>query len=196
MTTTSLVRTGAIAAPTLLFGYGVLRLIDGLDGHRDKGALLWNAGHVMFFVAMALLGAMAVGMRRRLEYRDFSNRLLANLATIAALAGTAAFLWVIAGDLSPSFADAAGLPDALQVAGPIVFQLGLLTLLVQLVRARRLPAWSPVAVLFGFLMIAVNLDLIPLAAILLLGGLLPLAAGSAGVPAGAVSGSGRAPTHH
>ncbi|MFD0576625.1 hypothetical protein [Dactylosporangium darangshiense] len=175
MTTSPLVRTGAIAAPVLLFGYGALRLIDGLDGHHDKGGLLWNTGHVLFFAAMALLGAMAVGVRRMLPFPDFGNRLLSNLATVAALASTAAFLWVIAGDLSPAFANAAPLPDALQIAGPAAFQLGMLTLLVQLVRARRLPAWSPVAVLFGFLMIAVNLDLIPLAAATLFAGLVPLA---------------------
>jgi hypothetical protein len=55
-----------------------------------------------------------------------------------------------------------------------MFVLGLLTLLIQLVRAHRLPAWSPVAVLFAFLMIPVSLDLIPLAAILLFAGLWPL----------------------
>jgi hypothetical protein len=175
MTTSPLVRTGALAAPVLLFSYGALRLVDGQDGHHDKGALLWNAGHVLFFAAMALLGALAVGVRRTLRYHDFANRLVANLATIFALAGTAAFLWVITGDLSPSFADAAPLPDALQIAGPAMFQIGLLTLLVQLVRAGRLPAWSPVAVLFGFLLIAVNLDLIPVAAAILFAGLLPLA---------------------
>jgi hypothetical protein len=174
MTTSPLVRTGALAAPVLLFAYGALRLIDGFDGHHDKGALLWNAGHVMFFAAMVLLGAMAVGVRRLLPYRDFGNRLVANLATIAALAGTVAFLWVIAGDLSPSFADAAPVPDALQAVGPMVFQLGLLTLLIQLARARRLPVWSPVVVLFGFLLIPISLDLLPLAAVVVFGGLLPL----------------------
>ncbi|WP_432825096.1 hypothetical protein [Dactylosporangium sp. CA-092794] len=175
MTTSPLVRTAALAAPVLLLGYGALRLIDGLDGGHDQGGWLWNAGHVMFFAAMALLGALSVGVRGLLPYRDFRNRLAANLATIAALAGTAAFLWVIAGDLSPAFADAAPLPDPLRIAGPLAFQLGTLVLLGQLVRARRLPAWSPVAVLFAFLMIAVNLDLLPLAAILLGAGLLPLA---------------------
>ncbi|MER7274370.1 hypothetical protein ABT369_07945 [Dactylosporangium sp. NPDC000244] len=179
MTSSPLVRTGAVAAPVLLFGYGVLRLIDGLDGHRDKGAWMWNTGHVMFFAAMVLLGALAVGARRMLPSRDFGNRLASNLAVIGALAGTAAFLWVIAGDLVPSFADAAPLPGPLSIAGNAVFVLGLVTLLFQLVRAHRLPAWSPVAVLFAFLLIPVSLDLIPAAAVLLAAGLLPLAGGRA-----------------
>ncbi|MGI5242595.1 hypothetical protein [Dactylosporangium sp. CA-139066] len=175
MTTSPLVRTAAVAAPVLLFGYGALRLIDGLDGHHDKGGLLWNAGHVMFFAAIALFGAMAVGVRRMLPWRDFGNRLAANLATVAALAGMAAFLWVITGDLFRSFAEAAPLPDALQNIGPALFEVGLLVLLVQLVRAHRLPAWSPVVVLLGFLLIPINLDLIPLAAATVFAGLLPLA---------------------
>ncbi|WP_426503919.1 hypothetical protein ACPPVO_40720 [Dactylosporangium sp. McL0621] len=182
MTSSSLVRTGAIAAPVLLFGYGALRLIDGLDGHHDKGAWMWNTGHVMFFAAMALLGAFAVGVRRLLPFRDFRNRLAANLAVIATLAGMVAFLWVIVGDLAPRFADAAPLPLPLQIVGQTALVLGLVTLLVQLVRAGRAPAWSPIAALFAFLMIPVNLDLIPVAAALLFVGLLPLAGAQRGAP--------------
>jgi hypothetical protein len=175
MSTSPLVRAAAVAAPVLLFLYGSLRLLDGLDGHHDKGGPLWNIGHVLFFAAFVLLGALAVGVRRLLPPMASPGRRLANLATAGAVAGAACFLWVIAGDLSPSFADAAPLPDALQIVGPALFQLGVLILLVQLVRAHRLPAWSPLAVLFGFVAIAVNLDLIPLAAIMLFFGLLPLA---------------------
>ncbi|WP_433044566.1 hypothetical protein [Dactylosporangium sp. CS-033363] len=175
MTSTSIVRTGAVLAPVLLFGYGALRLIDGLDGRHDKGAWMWNAGHVMFFAAMALLGALAVGVRRMLPFRDFRNRLIGNLAVVGTLAGMVAFLWVIVGDLFPSFADAAPLPVPLQIVGQAALVIGLVTLLTQLVRAGRNPAWSPIAALFAFLMIPVNLDLIPVAAVLLFVALLPLA---------------------
>ncbi|MFB9410771.1 hypothetical protein [Dactylosporangium matsuzakiense] len=174
MTSTSFVRAGALVAPALLFGYGTLRLVDRSDGHMDKGAWMWNTGHVMFFIAMALLAALAVGARARLPLRAFGNRLAANLAVVATLVGGLAFLWVITGDLFPSFRDTAPLPTALAVAGNAAFMLGLLTLLIQLVRAARLPAWSPAAVLFAFLMIAVSLDTIPVAAVLLFVGLLPL----------------------
>jgi hypothetical protein len=184
MNSSSLVRTAARTAPVPLFGYGTLRLIDRADGHMDKGAWMWNTGHVMFFAAMVLLGGLAVAVRRRLPVRDFGNRLTANLAVIATLAGMVSFLWVIAGDLAPRFADAAPLPDPLSIAGNAVFMLGLLTLLVQLVRAGRAPAWSPVAVLLAFLLIPVNLNLIPVAAVLLFAGLLPLSG------RGRLSGSG------
>ncbi|MFI5910284.1 hypothetical protein [Dactylosporangium sp. NPDC051541] len=179
MNSNSLVRTGALVAPVLLFGYGTLRLIDRADGRMDKGAWMWNTGHVLFFIAMVLLAALAIGARTRLPFHDFRNRVAANLAVVATSVGVLAFLWVIAGDLSPSLRETAPLPDALAIAGNAAFMLGLLTLLVQLVRAQKLPAWSPVAVLFAFLMIAVSLDTIPVAAILLFVGLLPLSGGRA-----------------
>ena len=58
---------------------------------------------------------------------------------------------------------------------PVLFQLGMLTLLGQLVAARWVPTWSPLVMLFGFVLIAVNLDLLPFASVVILCGLLPLA---------------------
>lgn len=55
------------------------------------------------------------------------------------------------------------------------FELGLLTLLVRLVVRRLAPWWSPVLVLLGFVPIAVNLDLLPLGALVILAGLVPVA---------------------
>ncbi|WP_238010727.1 hypothetical protein KZZ52_39565 [Dactylosporangium sp. AC04546] len=174
MTPSPLVRAAAIGAPVLLFLYGSLRLLDGADGHHDKGGPLWNAGHALFFVAFLLLGALTVGVRRLVPVRTFGQRWLANVATAFGVFGAACFLVVITGDLSPAFADAFPLPGPLELAGPALFQLGVLTLLVLLVRAGRLPVWSPALVFAGFVAIAVNLDFIPLAAVLLLGGLAPL----------------------
>lgn len=59
--------------------------------------------------------------------------------------------------------------------GPLLFQLGTLTLLVLLVvvRPRRLRVWSPVVVFGGFLLLAVKLDLISIGALLILAGLTP-----------------------
>jgi hypothetical protein len=63
-------------------------------------------------------------------------RIIATFATVAALFGAACFLWVILGDLFAAIHDAAPLPDPLEMAGPLLFQLGILTLLIQLVTAR------------------------------------------------------------
>jgi hypothetical protein len=174
--TPPLVRFSALAAPTLLLLYGVLRLIDGLDGDRGPG-LAWNLGHTLFFIGFVLLGVLTVGLRQLVPAATVWTRTFATLATVAGLFGVACFLWVILGDLFADFHDAAPLPDALQMTGPLLFQLGALTLLIMMTaaRPRRLPAWSPVLVLVGFLLFAVNLDLIPIGALLILAGLAPLA---------------------
>jgi hypothetical protein len=165
-----LVRLGA---PVLLFVYGTLRLIDGWDGHHDKDGALWRAGHVCFFAAFALLALLTVQVYRALPliHGTPARRMVALAATVAGVFGAACFLWVIVGDLFPSFPR---LPDALQIAGPALFQLGMLTLLVLLVIAGLIAAWSPVLVVTAFVAIGVNLDLIPVAAVLLFAGLAPL----------------------
>ena len=150
----------AIGGPLFLLAYGLLRLVDGLDGSRGPG-WAWNIGHTCFLVAFLMFGALVW------KLRDVSP-----VAAGAALAGSAAFVWVILGDL---FADLPGLPDPLMVAGPLLFQLGVLTLLIVLAGRRHLPAWSPVLVLVGFVLFVVDLDLLPLGALFLLAGLAPLA---------------------
>ena len=167
------IRFSAIAAPVLLFMYGVLRLIDGMDGHHGPG-FAWNVGHTLFFVAMVLFGFLVLGMRQLVPA---SKRRLADAATVAGLAGVACFLWVILGDLLPDFGDTLPVPDAVEMAGPLLFQLGTLVLLIVLAAAHphRLPAWSPVLVFAGFVTLALNLDLIPAGAVLVLAGLAPLA---------------------
>jgi hypothetical protein len=164
-------RFAALVAPVLMFAYGVLRFIDGLDGHRKNGPA-WDVGHVCFFIAMVLFAVLAVGIWRTVRTAGGAHRHVADAAVVLAVLGAAAFLWVITGDLYASFPS---LPDALQAVGPALFQIGTLTLLVQLVIGRQLPVWSPVLVLLGFGAVAVNLDLIPVGALVILVGLLPIA---------------------
>ena len=78
---------------------------------------------------------------------------------------------------SPTSTTRCRCPTRCGFVGPLLFQVGTLALLTILasVRPRRLPAWSPVLVLAGFLMFAVNLDLIPVGALLVLAGLSPVA---------------------
>lgn len=174
-TTPSHVRLAALAAPVLLLLYGVLRLIDGLDGDHGPG-LAWNVGHTLFFGAFVLLGVLIVGLRQMVSHAVWP-RVIATVATVAGLLGVAGFLWVITGDLFPSFEEAAPLPELVDMAGPLLFQVGVLTLLTMLVvaRPRRLPVRSPLLVFAGFVLFAVNLDLIPIGALLVLAGLAPLA---------------------
>ena len=170
-----LVRFSALAAPTLLLLYGVLLLIDGLHGRHAPG-LAWNLGHVLFFLAFVLLGVLTAGLRQLVPTSRVSIRVMASLATVAGLVGVACFLWGILGDLFAGFHDAAPVPHALEVIGPLLFQLGTLALLIMLVtpQPRYLPVWSPVLVLVGFVLFAVNLALIPVGALLLLAGYSPI----------------------
>jgi hypothetical protein len=169
-----LVRFCAFAAPLLLLIYGLLRVIDGLDGDRHNGPA-WDLGHVAFFCGIVLFAVLAVALRRLDRPAVRWQRVLVDVATALVLIGSACFLWVITGDLFEGFQSAAPLPDALELAGPLLFQVGLLTLLVRLVLARRLPVWSPVATLVGFAAIGISLDLLPLGAALVVAALLPLA---------------------
>jgi len=170
------IRASAVIAPILMLLYGGFRLIDGLDGDHGPG-LAWNLGHALFFVAFVLFGVLIVGTRRLVPAGTARKRLAANLATVVGLFGAGCFLWVILGDLFADLDDAAPLPEVLEMVGPLAFQGGWLTLLVMLVvaRPRQLPAWSPLSVFAGFLLFAINLDLLPLGALLLLTGLTPLA---------------------
>ncbi len=188
MTTTERTpRRLAVLIPALLLSYGVLRLIDGLDGDHGPG-LAWNLGHVFFLAAFALLGAFVVTLRRMVPETTPRGRAAANTAMAAGLAGAACFIWVIIGDLSPALADAAPLPEPLQLAGPLAFQIGLIALLTMLAtaRPRKLPVWSPILTFVSFALITANLDLLPLAALTLLAAFAPLAATANSLPHQAV----------
>ncbi|MBO3741234.1 hypothetical protein [Actinoplanes flavus] len=165
------VRFAALDAPALMLVYGLLRLIDGLDGARDPGDLAWAAGHLAFFAAMVLFGVLAVGLRR---IAPPGAGPVATVATAMTLSGVASFLWVIAGDLSPVLR-AVPLPEPFPVAGPLLFALGMLTLLGLMVAARRAPAWSPLMFGAGIVALTLDVDNLPLAALILLAALAPLA---------------------
>jgi ABC-type Na+ efflux pump permease subunit len=55
-------RFAYLGAPAFMFGYGVTRLIDGLDGSHGPGPA-WTLGHLMFLVALLLYGVVAAGLR-------------------------------------------------------------------------------------------------------------------------------------
>jgi len=174
-----------IAAPLCFIAYGIIRLIDGADGEHGPGPA-WTVGHLFFLLGVLLYAVVLVGLARTLR------TVPARLAALAGLVGVLAFVRVIVVDLivgfravdnadKPRISDEydrwpgdLGIYDAFYALGPILFLLGLLTLSILLVRARRQPLWSPFLLLAGFVVISLNLDLMPLAGALLLGGLLPV----------------------
>ncbi|GHH21456.1 hypothetical protein [Streptomyces rubradiris] len=174
-TASRLSRLCCTLVPLLLLSYGVLRLIDGMDGHHGPGPA-WNAGHLCFLAAFLLLGALVWELRALVPASTARRRTAAGAATAAGLFGAACFVWVILGDLFPTLSDTAPLPAPLELAGPLAFEGGLLTLMILLVttRPRRLPVWSPALAFMFFLLITINLDLLPLAALVLMTALTPL----------------------
>ncbi|MFF5083784.1 hypothetical protein ACFY36_42610 [Actinoplanes sp. NPDC000266] len=166
-------RLMAVVAPLLMLCYGLLRWVDGWDGDRGNGPA-WDVGHVAFFAAMVLFAVLAVRMRGLITGRR-AVTVAASLAAAAAVFGVGCFLWVITGDLFDGFRERAPLPDVLETTGPALFGLGIVVLMGLLAAARRLPWWSPVLFLAGFLAIPVDLDLLPFAATAILIAFAPLA---------------------
>ncbi|WP_433831476.1 hypothetical protein ACQP2E_13620 [Actinoplanes sp. CA-015351] len=175
------VRRAAIAAPALLFGYGVLRFFDDAAGDRAAGdrasgdggsGLAWDAGHLAFFAAMVVFGVLAVAIRPAVP--QWAHR-VGTVAAATALFGIGCFLWVITGDLSDNFREAAPLPDVLRTGGAALFPLGMLVLLGLMVAVRRMPVWSPLLFGAGIAAITVNLDMLPIASLIILAALSPLA---------------------
>jgi hypothetical protein len=172
-----------VAAPALLFGYGVIRLFDGLDGEYGPG-LAWTIGHLLFLSGIVLFGVVIVRLGRLVPATTTARRVTASVAVAIALAGVVAFVRVFVLDLVVGFlaADNAEmhmvrddigdfpsiLPEAVWDLGPLLFMVGLLTLTVQLavLHPRCLAAWSPVIIIVGFLCIMVNLNLLPVGAAL------------------------------
>ena len=79
-------RPAFIAAPVLVMGYGIVRLVDGLDGVRGPGPA-WTIGHLAFLGALIAFISVFWQMRRMAGGRA--------LATVCATAGTLGALALI-----------------------------------------------------------------------------------------------------
>jgi hypothetical protein len=182
MSRLALSRLAFLAAPALLFGYGVVRLIDGRDGTHGPGPA-WTVGHLLFLAALLAFGVVLFGLYRLAAERGPGAQRLALGTLLVSYLGLAAFVWTVLVDLWVGWhaVDRAGMnalydsydtPALIPALGPL-FQVGLLVLLVQLAVARRVPWWSPVSVVLACLAITVNLDLLPLGGVLFAVALLP-----------------------
>ncbi|GAA1624247.1 hypothetical protein [Actinoplanes couchii] len=166
------IRHAAVDAPVLLLVYGLARTVDGLDGTPDPGTLPWNIGHLAFFVAMVLFGLLAVSAGTLVPR---GARPVATVAAAVTIAGVACFLWTITGALAPTLQELRPLPEPLATAGPLLFSLGMLTVLGLLVAGRRVPAWSPLLFGAGAATVIIDSTYLPIAALILLAALAPLA---------------------
>ncbi|MDI6104037.1 hypothetical protein QLQ12_36150 [Actinoplanes sp. NEAU-A12] len=170
-------RIAFLGAPLLTLAYGVIRIIDGLDGVRGPG-LAWTTGHLAFLGALALFVVVFLWMRR-LAGRNVLSTVLTAVASAGALALTVQFgIDVVAGFMADDHLAMSVLTQQVRqnpvvslVAydlGPYLFYLGQLALVIQLAVMRRITAWTPVLVLADLLMPFIDKDLIPLGAVILL----------------------------
>ncbi|TDD51214.1 hypothetical protein E1286_10930 [Nonomuraea terrae] len=177
-------RISFVAAPLLVLAYGVIRILDGLDGSRGPG-LAWTAGHLAFMAALVLF----VQIFWRLRAMAGRN----GLATVTAAAGTVGIATLLAqfgidivvgfmaadhdamGPLFDQVQSVPGVQLAIYDGGPFLFYLAQLGLVVQLAVMRRIKAWTPVLVLIDLALPFADKDLIPLGAVFLLVSFLPLA---------------------
>jgi len=193
-------RLAFVAAPLLIFGYGVIRILDGLDGARGPG-LAWTAGHLCFLGAMALFVSTFWQMRQMLGGGAF-----ATVTTIAGTAGVAALfaqfsIDIVVGFLATDHAAMGDLFDQVQSVpgvsaivynfGPYLFSIGQLVLAIQVATARQVKIWTPLLVAADLAMPLIDKDLIPIGAICLLISFLPLARRTL-VPAAAMPSAARA----
>ncbi|MBN6056107.1 hypothetical protein JYK22_29540 [Nonomuraea sp. RK-328] len=171
------VRTAFVAAPLLIFAYGVIRIVDGFDGERGPGPA-WTTGHLAFMAALVLFVPIFWELRRRLD-----RNALATAAVAVGVAGIACAFAQFAIDIAVGFmaADHAamgplfeqvkavpGVSLAVYDAGPFLFYLAQLVLVTQLAVRRQARAWTPVLVFLDFTLPIIERDLIPVGALLLL----------------------------
>ncbi|WP_182907957.1 hypothetical protein [Microbispora sp. H13382] len=172
-----------VAAPALVGAYGVARILDGLDGSRGPGPA-WTMGH-LFFLAALVLFVWIFGRLRTMA----GGGLTATAGYIAGLAGALALaaqftIDIVVGFLSadhdamgPRFDAVKAIPGVEPVVYtvvPLLFYVGMVTLVARLASQRRVPWWSATLVLVQAVLPLVSKDLIPLGAALLLLAFVPL----------------------
>ena len=185
-----------VYAPALFGAYGVIRILDGLDGTRGPG-FAWTAGHLCFLAGLAFFIRGFVAMRERAGRDAWSTAGLwiggAGAVAFTVQFGADLLTGFLAADhdamseLTARFQDIPGVTLAFYAVGPILFFLGQLLLVGRLAALRALRWWAPVLVLACSLLPSVDKDLIPLGAVLLLVAYAPLyrgaSRGSGGYPA-------------
>jgi hypothetical protein len=168
-------RTVFIAAPLLMFAYGVIRLLDGLDGVHGPGPA-WTTGHLAFLLALIMFEFVFLHL-----WRLAGRGTLATATLVAATIGAVALVTqftvdIVVGFMADNHDEMSELFSELQSntlvslfvyeVGPYLFYVGQLALVSQLAVQRKVHAWVPALVLVGLVMPAVDKDLIPVAAII------------------------------
>lgn len=173
-----------IAAPLLITVYGVVRILDHLDGERGPGPA-WTTGHLAFLAALLLFVPVVLALRGTAGRDAFATgtagvALLGTACTVVQV-GVDLVIGVLAADhddMRAMFVDVHDIPGvdvAVYEAGPVLFFLGLLVLFCRPAVFRSVPVWRAAALVLGVLISPVGLDLLPVVGLLLFAGLAPFA---------------------
>ncbi|MEV6555813.1 hypothetical protein AB0M22_08865 [Nocardia sp. NPDC051756] len=171
------------SAPLFFSGYGVIRLFGLADGHYGPG-IDWQAAHIVGLIGMVLFVPAVLGLERLLPHSKWGmGTVIVTLTGLAATIvqfGADVVFAAMAADradmsrLSREFSAVPGVRLAFYEVGPPLFFLGLIVLTVLLVRAGRLPWWSPVVMAVSTMAPMLTLDVIPLAGVGILASLVGL----------------------
>ncbi|MFH8404539.1 hypothetical protein ACH4FX_07150 [Streptomyces sp. NPDC018019] len=186
MTTMTRGRSAFVAGPGCMAAYGLVRL---MDTERGPGPA-WSIGHLFLLAGVLLFVPVLLGLWRLVARQGGTQRrvgtVLAGLgvvgaAAVAVQAGIDLLVAYSSADheaMSELFAKVQSVPGVLPVVYtvvPVLFYVGLILLTAQLAVLRMVSAWRPVAIVVGTLAVNVTLDLLPVAGLLFLLALAPLA---------------------
>jgi hypothetical protein len=176
-------RLAFLLAPLCLGSYGVIRILDGLDGSHGPG-FAWTVGH-LFFIAGLVFFAQAFRAMRTMAGRTWLGTagFLAGIAGALAVGGQFVIDIVVGfmsadhdrmGTYFTRIQDVPGVEAAFYDFGPLLFFVGQLILVTELAVRRQVKPWAPVLVLIDTTLPFLDKDLIPLGAALLLISFAPL----------------------
>ncbi|MFV5993856.1 hypothetical protein ACNPQM_15730 [Streptomyces sp. NPDC056231] len=187
-----MVRTVFLAGPALMAGYGAVRLTGRAVGDYGPG-VWWTVAHLLFLAGVTVFVPVFLELRKLAVVRG-GRRVAVETAAWAGLLGAAALVVQAVIDLAVGFLtvdktamndmfgrvqDVPGVMPLVYTAVPMLFWLGLLTLVTLLAFFRRddVKGWAPVLVLAGIVLAAMTLDLLPVGAVCLGAALLPMRRG-------------------
>ncbi|WP_413752886.1 hypothetical protein NRF20_17825 [Streptomyces sp. R-74717] len=166
----AMAKTGFLAGPALMAGYGAVRLTGRAVSDYGPG-VWWTLAHLLFLAGGLVFVPVFLGLRKTAVVRG-GRRAAVEVAAWAGLVGAAAVAVQAVIDLVVGFVaadeqamsdlfgrvqDVPGVMPLVYTAVPLLFWLGLLALVTLLALFRRdlVRAWAPVAVLAGVVLTAI-----------------------------------------
>lgn len=175
----NLTRVALVAAPACLFGYGVLRIAGRLHDPYGPGPW-WQAAHLAAIAGTVLFVPAVSGLRRLLPPGPLRGSIVA-VTMVGLVASVVQYAVDVVSSVgaadhaalsarTQAFQSLPGANLAIYQVGPPLLYVGLVAIAGLLAANGRLRWWQAALVLVGALLPVASLDLLPVAAVLLLGG--------------------------